>query len=164
MKKLTGKQQRFIEEYLIDLNATQAAIRAGYSKKCAEVQGHENLRKPNIAQAIAYAKEKRSVRTQVTADRVIEELAKLAFSNIKNLYDEKGDLLSVHELGDEVAASLQEVTEDSLKGGDDGSVTTVRRKYKLSDKKASLELLGRHLSIFTDNVNLNNKIQIVMDD
>ena len=71
---MTPKQTRFVEEYLIDLNATQAAIRAGYSPNCAGIQGHENLKKPNIATAIAAAKLERSQRTQVDADWVIQAL------------------------------------------------------------------------------------------
>lgn len=72
MAKLTPKQQRFVEEYLVDLNATQAAIRSGYSKKTAASIGDENLRKPEIASAIRKAKETRSKRTQVNQDYVLE--------------------------------------------------------------------------------------------
>jgi phage terminase small subunit len=73
---LTQKQRRFVEEYLVDLNATQAAIRAGYSPKCAAVQGHENLIKPYIAAEIAKLRKEQSERTQATADQVVQELTK----------------------------------------------------------------------------------------
>ena len=82
MRDLTPKQARFVEEYLIDLNATQAAIRAGYSEKTARAMGHENLTKPDIEEAIADALKARRQRTEVTQDRVLEELAVLAFAPI----------------------------------------------------------------------------------
>ena len=80
--KLTEKQQRFVDEYLIDLNATQAAIRAGYSVKTADAIGCENLTKPNIQQAIAEHMAERSRRTGVNQDRVVLELAKIACFSI----------------------------------------------------------------------------------
>ena len=78
---LTAKQQRFVDEYLIDLNATQAAIRAGYSAKTADVIGYENLRKPQIMEIIEQAMQKREKRTEITQDRVLEELADIAFND-----------------------------------------------------------------------------------
>ena len=87
MAKLTDKQRRFVEEYLIDLNATQAAIRAGYSVKTAKEIAAQNLTKLNISNEISKAMAERSRRTGVTADRVIEELAKIGFVNISNVVD-----------------------------------------------------------------------------
>jgi hypothetical protein len=81
---LTAKQQRFVDEYLIDLNATQAAIRAGYSEKTAYSIGNENLSKPEIAKAIEGAQTARAKRTEITADRVLTELGKLGFSNMQD--------------------------------------------------------------------------------
>lgn len=80
---LTPKQKAFVAEYLIDLNASAAARRAGYSEKTAHSIGDENLRKPEIAAAIASAQGERSKRTEVTADRVLKELAKIGFSDIR---------------------------------------------------------------------------------
>src|SRR3546814_8117 len=80
---LTDKQRRFVEEYLVDLNATQAAIRAGYSKKTAASIGEENLRKPDIAKAIQEAQAARSKRTEITQDQVLKELAKIGFADIR---------------------------------------------------------------------------------
>ena len=81
MPKLTEKQKRFCEEYLIDFNATQAALRAGYSQKTAYSIGDENLRKPEIQSEIQTLIQKRSERTGISADTVITELAKIAFSD-----------------------------------------------------------------------------------
>lgn len=79
----TAKQAQFVAEYLIDLNATQAAIRAGYSAKTAGAVGHENLNKPEIASAVKTGMDARAQRTEITADRVMRELAKLGFSDIR---------------------------------------------------------------------------------
>lgn len=142
---LTAKQQRFVEEYLVDLNATQAAIRAGYSEDTAKEIGYENLTKPHIAEAIQAAMDERAKRTEITADRVLQELAKLGFSNMSDYYDESGNLIPPHQLPKHLAAAIQEVQEEQVG-------PAVKRKYKLSDKRGSLELLGKHLKLFTDKV------------
>jgi phage terminase small subunit len=84
--KLTEKQKAFVEEYLVDLNATQAAIRAGYSQKTARKIGNENLTKPDIQQAIAEAKKERSERTKVNADWLLKRLADEAEADLADLY------------------------------------------------------------------------------
>ena len=81
-QSLTAKQQCFVAEYLVDLNATQAAIRAGYSEKTARAMGHENLTKPDIEEAIAEALKERRLRTEITQDRVLEELAAIGFAEV----------------------------------------------------------------------------------
>ena len=92
--KLTEKQQRFVDEYLIDLNATQAAIRAGYSVDTAKEIGYENLTKPHIQKVIAERMAERSKRTGVNQDRIVEELAKIAFVNIEDVVDtDTGEIL-----------------------------------------------------------------------
>lgn len=154
-KKLTPKQSLFVKEYLVDLNAKQAAIRAGYSKKTAEVIGHENLSKPYLAAIIQEEMDKRSKRVEITADNVLNELAKLAFGNIKNLYDENGSLAHPQDLDDAVSATITEVTEKQV-GSQEESVV-LERKYKVADKKGSLELLGRHLKLFTDKIEHTGK-------
>lgn len=150
MAKLSPKQQRFVEEYLIDLNATQAAIRSGYSVKTAGVIGSENLIKPNISEAISKARAERSKRTGVTADRVVEELAKLAFVNISDVVDIKtGKVLDYVDRND--LACVQSV---KLKETEFGT----EQEVKLYDKKSALELLGKHLGIFTDKIDLNANV------
>lgn len=86
---LTEKQQRFVDEYLVDLNATQAAIRAGYSPNAAAEQGYEHLRKPHIQLAIAEARKAQQERTQITADRVVMELGLIAFADARELAEVK---------------------------------------------------------------------------
>jgi phage terminase small subunit len=86
----------------------------------------------------------RSERIEITADEVLEEIEKLAFGNIKNLYDKDGKLIPIQDLPDDISATLQEVTEESI------NAKVIKRKYKLSNKKGNLELLGKHLNLFTD--------------
>lgn len=141
-KKLKPKQAAFVREYLIDLNATQAAIRAGYSKATARAIGYENLTKPDIQEAIREAMNERSKRTEITQDRVLQELARIAYSDPRHLYDEDGSLKPIHELSDEAAASLAgfEVLEAPADGG-------VVKKIKRWDKLKALDLLCEHLGI-----------------
>ena len=93
MAKLTAKQKRFVEEYLIDLNATQAAIRAGYKVDNARQTATENLAKPYIAEAIEKALAERSRRTGINQDRVVQELAKIAFVNIADVVNTDCEIL-----------------------------------------------------------------------
>ena len=150
---LTPKQQIFVEEYLVDRNATQAAIRAGYSEKTAHVIGQENLRKPAIASAVQAAMDERSERTQITADNVLNELAKIGFSDVRSLFTPDGNLKPVSDLDDSAAACLSsiEITTRKARGGDDDEIEEVA-KVRLWDKRAALVDLGKHLKLFTDKV------------
>lgn len=152
-KGLTRKQAAFVEEYLVDFNATRAAIRAGYSEKTAEAIGFENLRKPKISAAIDAAREERSERTRVTADMVVEELARIGFSNMKRFASwgpDGGGLRSSGELKDEEAACVSEVvvnkTVTTDKWGEISETTNAR--FKLHDKLGALNSLGKHLGMF----------------
>jgi phage terminase small subunit len=148
MAKLTAKQEQFCKEYLIDLNATQAAIRAGYSEDTAKSIGSENLTKPDISSCIEQLMAERSKRTAITADKVLQELAKMAFFNMQDVQDEEGNTLPFNEWSRDDLASLQEVTETKI-GKDEDSIV-INRKFKAADKKSSLELIGKHLKLFTD--------------
>lgn len=141
---LTAKQQRFCDEYLIDLNATQAAIRAGYSVKTANEQGSRLLAKLSIQEAIGKEMAERSKRTGINQDRVVIELAKLAFVNIGDVVDLENATVKTSAT-DEDLACIQSV---KIKPSEFGT----EREIKLYDKKASLELLGRHLGIFKDKL------------
>lgn len=148
---LNAKQRRFVEEYLSDLNATQAAIRAGYSAKTAGAMGFALLKKLEIANAIQEAMQKRSEKTGITAERVLAELARLSFADIRKIFTEDGQLRPVHELPEEVAASISsvEVVTSRVPGGEPTEVEYTS-KIKFWDKRGSLELLGKHLKLFTD--------------
>lgn len=156
-KPLTAKQAAFVAEYLIDLNATQAAIRAGYSEKTAPFIGSENLKKPNIDAAIQAAQQKRSDRTEITQDRVLEEYAKLAFLDPRKFYDAEGRLIDIPNLPAEVAAAISGMDIAVEKAGtdEDGSPIFAQvRKIKLVDKKGALDSVARHLGMFNDKLNI----------
>ncbi|EGW50294.1 hypothetical protein HMPREF1022_02667 [Desulfovibrio sp. 6_1_46AFAA] len=147
-RKLTDKQAAFVAEYLVDLNATQAAIRAGYSERTAYRIGAELLQKTSVAEAIAAGQAKRAQRVEITADRVVAELAKIAFADPRDLMEWGPDgvkLKASADLTEEQAASVAEVSETTTKDG--GSL-----KLKKHDKVKALELLGRHMGMFKDKV------------
>lgn len=121
---LTAKQAAFVQEYLVDLNATQAAIRAGYSKRTAEKIGSENLQKPEIKDAIREAMDRREKRSNITQDFVLAELYKIA-----------------------------------TQGADDGPESSL----KYSNKLKALELLGRHMAMFTDKSEVNASVAVTME-
>lgn len=145
---MTQKQKRFIEEYLIDLNATQAAIRAGYSPDTAYSIGQENLKKPEISARIDRAMAERSKRTGVNAERVIQELAKIAFVNATEVIDPKTATVKEDALPEDTAA-IQSVKVKTF--GEDG----LEREIKMGDKIKALELLGKHLGMFKDKIELS---------
>jgi len=142
---VTKKQKRFAEEYLIDLNATQAAIRAGYSPETAGSIGSENLKKPEIKKVIDIELAKRSKRTGINAERVLTELAKIAFVNAADVINTKDATLKENAAPEDTAA-IQSVKVKTF--GEDG----VEREIKMADKMKALELLGRHLGMYKDQV------------
>lgn len=174
--ELTAKQRAFVREYLIDLNATQAAIRAGYSADTAAVIGCENLTKPNIKAAIEAAMKIRSERTEITADRVLKELAKIGFADIRkavtwqtSLITEEdnpdgGDiavikhvvtntvqLVGSEDIDDETAAAIAEISQ-TAQGG---------MKIKFHDKRAALVDIGKHLGMFTEKHEHSGEVHMV---
>jgi len=157
--KLTPKQSMFCKEYLIDLNATQAAIRAGYSEKTSGRIGQENLQKPVIQETIQKSMDKRSKKIEITSDRILEEVARVAYQNIQEFYNEDGTLKPLHELPEDVARTIAsiEITEKagSMKiGGEEGlrHVAEQLKKIKTYDKMKALELLGKYKNLFTDKI------------
>ena len=153
MAKMTKKQKLFVEEYLIDLNATQAAIRAGYSVASAKEIACENLTKPNIQEAIAKAMAERSKRTGISQDRVVQELAKLAFVNISDVVDL--DTCMVKDTAtEEDLACIQSIKIKPTEFG-------YEREIKFYDKKGSLESLGKHLGMYDNKLNVNLNVPVV---
>jgi phage terminase small subunit len=157
---LTVKQQRFVDEYLIDLNATQAAIRVGYSKKTADQQASRLLTNVKVRDYLAQRQEERAQRTEITQDMVLKELAKIGFSDIRKVVrwgetqvrmvdgedDAPEDMVPYHglalidstEIDDNTAGAIAEVSQSR-----DGL------KVKLHDKKGALVDIGRHLGMFS---------------
>lgn len=147
-KTLTPKQAAFVAEYLLDLNATRAAVRAGYSARTAEQQGPRLLGNVWVAAAIAAAQQDRAQRTEITQDRVLSEIAKIAFGDPRDVMTWGPDgvvLKDSASLTDDQAMQVAEVSETT-------SATGGTLKLKKHDKVKALELLGRHLGMFTDKV------------
>lgn len=149
-KKLTPKQKRFVDEYLIDLNATQAAIRAGYSPKTANEQGARLLVNVSIAKAIQEARDKRQQRTEITQDRVLQEYARLAFYDPRKLFRPDGTPKPIEELDDDTAAALAglDVREEFEGAGESRTFAGYTKKYKLANKLGALDSLAKHLGLF----------------
>lgn len=148
---MTKKQKRFCEEYLIDLNATQAAIRAGYSPESARQSGADNMKNPYIRARIEKAMAERSRRTGVNAERVVLELAKVAFVNVGNVIDATDATLKEDAAPEDLAAI------QSIKVKDMGDMG-IEREIRMADKLKALELLGRHLGMFNDKMRLDAKL------
>ncbi len=159
MVKLTDKQQRFVDEYLIDLNATQAAIRAGYSVRTANEQGAQNLAKLSIQDAISRKMAARSRRTGVNAERVVLELAKVAFAKMTDIVDSNGKIKE-DASPDDLACieSIKYKESDNEYGG------SVEREVKIASKLKALELLGKHLGMWSDKFNVTVEKSEKLDD
>ncbi len=157
--ELNARQRRFCEEYLIDLNGTQAVIRAGYSPNGADVAAAKLLVNARVAALVAELKEKRSKRTRVNQDRVLLEIERNAFSDIRKAFREDGGLKRIVDLDDDTAAAVASVEVDELfEGrGQDREQTGYTKKLKLWNKNDALEKLAKHLGLYPreTGVNLN---------
>jgi len=149
---LSEKNKQFCREYVIDLNGTQAAIRAGYSEKTAGSQANRLLKNAEIKKYIAELQQKRVDKLEISADRVLKEAARLAYFDIRKLYDDKNRLLNIRDLDDDTAAALAAVDVDELfEGrGEDRELIGYSRKVKTFNKVSSVELLMRHLNLLVD--------------
>lgn len=149
--KLTPKQEKFVAEYLIHGDATKSAVNAGYSKKTAGQQGYQLLQIPSIALALASKQQKLADKYEVTADRVIRELALIGFANMLDYVriDSEGlarvDLSAVDR---DQAAAIHEIKVESVIGNGEDAKVTEKVTFKLADKRAALVDLGKHLGLF----------------
>lgn len=155
---ITPKKQRFVDEYLVDLNATQAAIRAGYSAKTAHSQGPRLLDDVGVKELIADAMAKRSEATKITAERVLQELGRVALFDPRRLLNADGSPKPINELDDDTAAVLagMDVSEEYVGVGDERRFVGYTRKVKLADKVAALNLAMRHLGMLTDKLEVKD--------
>lgn len=147
MAKGSAKAAKFVEEYLVDLNASKAAARAGYAPASAGVAGHRLLQTAKIKAAVEAAIAKRSAKTEITAERVLQGLAQIAFADISKAYDEQGALRPLAEMPPEVRAALQGVT----------IAKTGEKMGVFADRRGSLESLGKHLGLFRDKLEVSGK-------
>jgi len=150
---LSPKQKKFVGEYLIDLNASASLLRAGYRSKNPDVDGHKLLVKPSISKAIALAMAERAKRTEITADRVLQQLAKIGFVDIKDVVTWAGNRIRIRPSEEIDGTLLAEISETETENG--GTL-----KIKLNDRMKALELLGKHLGMFTDKLEVNGAMVI----
>jgi len=157
MSNLTPKQERFVQEYLIDFNGTQAAIRAGYSKKTACSIGAENLRKPQIQEILQFRAKEVAKTVGLTQEDVVDELRKIVKSDIRSLYDEDGVLLPVNKWPDDMAGAIagMESIEIEVEGKHIGNT----KKLKLWDKNSAIGNAMKYLRMLGDDkagdININ---------
>lgn len=146
---MNPRHARFAAEYLVDLNATQAAIRAGYTVKSAEVTGCKLLSNPKIAAAIAEGQQRHLDRVELTAERVLQELSRIAISDIRTVFDARGNLVQVNGLPDAIAGAVASVEVVTRSIGE-GEVEYVH-KIKFWDKLKALEMLAKRLGLVTEH-------------
>ncbi|MEQ2049450.1 terminase small subunit [Burkholderia multivorans] len=159
MRKLTPKQQRFVDEYLVDLNATQAAIRAGYSPKTAYRIGAELLQKTSVAAALAECMKARRQRTQVDADYVLQRMIEIDQMDVLDIMTDDMALKPVSDWPKVWRQYLSgfDLAEMFDGTGDAREMVGILKKIKWPDKVKNLELLGRHLGMFKDKVEVTGK-------
>lgn len=158
---MTRKQKLFCEEYPIDLNATQAAIRAGYSPESAGSIGSELLKKPEIRARIDKMMAERSKRTGINADRVLQELGKIAFVNAADVIDMNNATVKDGADRDDTAA-IASVKVKVISGANGEGI---EREIRLADKLKALELCGRHLGMFNDKLDVTGAAMVqIIDD
>ncbi len=148
MEKLTDKQAAFVREYLIDLNGTQAAIRAKYSKKTAKQAGTENLSKPYIQEAIKKKQAKRAKRLQVKADYVLRRHVDIDEMDVADILNDDGSMLAIKEWPKCWRRTITGIDiSEIIRTNDEEAAFTILRKIKWPDKLRNLELLGKHIDV-----------------
>jgi phage terminase small subunit len=152
MKDLTPKQGRFVEEYLVDCNATQAALRAGYSPKGASVRGAVLLTNSKVLMRLSNLRKAQFVRTEVTSDMVVSELASIGFSNPGKFFKFLNGtvILDFSKMTEEDSKSIAEIQqEEYLEKGRLGAARMVRKtRIKFHNKLPALEALAKHTGVY----------------
>jgi len=148
--KLTPKQLKFCQEYLIDLNATQAAIRAGYSPKTASEQGTRLLGNVKVQEYIQEKQKNKAVELDITQTMILQELVKIAFGDVKNYFDEHGRLINISELQGNISASIKSVTVQQEKIKMEGEILVEEsvKKIESYDKLKAIDTINRMLGFY----------------
>lgn len=167
---MTDAQKRFCDEYLIDLNATKA-YKVAYPKckkdETASAAGSRLLGNVKVQEYISEKMKEREKRTEITQDKVLKELSNIAFLDIRKLYNDSGGLKNIQDIDEETAKAISslETLEEYDGYGEDREQIGDTQKVKLLDKVKALELLGKHLGMFSDvNVNMKNAVQVELVD
>lgn len=163
-KDLTPKEQVFVREYLRDANGTRAAVAAGYSEKTAAVAASKLLRKVKVAQELGNLRKKLCDKLEVSAEKVLQGIAELAFFDMRKFFTAAGNLIPIHDLDDQTARALKGCDVEKLfkhfgkgQAEESGTITKIR----VADRLEALELLGRHLKMFTDKLEVTDSQEIV---
>jgi phage terminase small subunit len=153
-KKLTEKQKKFAKEYQKDFNGTRAAKAAGYSPTSAHDIASENLRKPEIAEVIKKDVEKRLESAELDADWILKRIMDIADVDLAQAYDHIGQLKPVHEIPENVRKAITgiKVFDEMAGTGNEKFKIGEVREVKFADKLKALELLGKHIVLFTDKI------------
>lgn len=165
VNQLDAREKRFVDEYLIDLDPQRAALESGYSKSVARSSAYtwvsDANKKPHVYRAIQESMQRRSERTHITQDRVLEELAKIGFANMTDYIRVGGDgdaYVDLSTLDRDKAAAISEITVEDFKDGRGEDARDIRRvKFKLLDKRAALVDIGKHLGMFSSKIELTGK-------
>jgi phage terminase small subunit len=161
MSKLSARQEAFVREYAVSLNATDAAIKAGYSKKTAGVVAWEILQKPYIQAAVAERVGKHFAKVDLKAETIRAELLNIATFDVAECYDADGNLKPLHEMPEGIRKALSSVETNEI-WGEDGAVGRVR-KIRPFDKIRALELLGKYFQLFKDKIEVTGEVEIRLD-
>ena len=153
-------RDRFVDEFMIDRNATQAAIRAGYSAKTAGAAGHRLLKTVEICEEINKRSAEQSQRLRITADRVMQEYEALALLDPLELFTPEGNLKSIHEIPEAARRAIAGLDLINLKTitTEDVKVEVVLKKVKLVDKKGALDSIAKILGMMRDKVDVNLRV------
>lgn len=157
--ELSGKRKLFCVEYLKDMNGTQAAIRAGYSPGTAQEQASRLLSNSMVKAEIEANMRKKLSKVEVSVERVLAEIARLAFFDPRKLFDDDGKPIHVSQLDDDTAAAIAGL--DIVTQGNQEIGFAEVLKVKLADKSRNLELLGKYLKMFVERVEHTGEVQVI---
>lgn len=151
---LNDKQKTFCEEYLVDFNGTQAAIRAGYSPDSANEIASALLAKTNIKYYLQQLKDRRALQTFITQERVMLEISRLAFLDTREAFNVDGTLRSIHEMPEHLTAAISGIKTNEIKDKD-GNVQGVVKEVKFWDKSKNIEMAAKHLGMFVERIKIS---------
>lgn len=162
---ISDKQEMFCQEFMIDFNATQAAIRAGYSPKTAKQQGSRLLTNVDIQERLSELKNKASERLEITHDMLLRELANIGFSDIKEFYEEGLSLKEIVNLSSDKTKAISSIKKTlTTFGSEDNQGTKETIEFKLHDKLAAIDKIGRHIGFFEKDNDQKGKRHVFLDD
>ena len=160
-RKLTPKRQNFVKEYLVDLNASQAALRAGYSPKSSPKIGFQLLEITRIQEAIQKERLKIEKKTDITIEKCLKEYAKIAFLDIEKAFKEDGSLKPISEIPEDIRRAIAGLETSTIRT-DDNKIGTLH-KIKISDKKGALDSIMRHLGGFDNDKSDDKQLKIIIE-